>query len=112
MDIGPKQLRMSLRNLGPKGALKELKARGPSGTVRLAGNLTLTFAKRGRRVWNEWRFDRTHGIDTRGAVYKVGDEHSYQYAPLVRFDDFNAAMESVERESRERVFIDVGCGRG
>jgi SAM-dependent methyltransferase len=87
-----------------------MKQRGVRGTVGLIVGRVLAKPRRAYRFWQEWRFDRAHGINTRGLLRDVGNEHSVIYQPLFSERAFDAALRHVDVAGR--TFIDLGCGRG
>ena len=90
--------------------VKSVRDRGALATTRLLGEALRSKVRRRYRYWQEWRFDRSHAIRTRGLVRGVGNEHSLQYQPLFSPTVFYEALRHVE--TKERTFIDLGCGRG
>lgn len=89
---------------------RSVRTRGFLATTTLIAQGVRSRLRRMYRYWREWRFDRRHGIHTRGLVRGIGDEHSIQYQALYSEAAFFEAMRHLETSGR--TFIDLGCGRG
>jgi SAM-dependent methyltransferase len=93
--------------------------RGALGTARLAVQDVGRQLVRFRRYLEETRFDRRHGVATRGMVFwtepHVRQDAAYEHATAyggVRPNLFRPIMSSLAIEHQDFTFVDLGCGKG
>lgn len=79
--------------------LASLRRRGPVKTARLA--------------WDEWRFDRRHGLDTGGLAPAAAGGHpaAEPYMPTAPAT-FAEILGQLDPPVRRGAFLDLGCGKG
>jgi SAM-dependent methyltransferase len=89
-----------------------LRSRGVGGTARKVGGRGRLKALQVRDYGREVRFDRVHGVSTRGVRrHLAAPEGSHDYQG-VRAGVFLSALGTVPVDRAKFTFVDFGCGKG
>jgi SAM-dependent methyltransferase len=89
-----------------------LREQGVAATARRGGRRCRSRLLRARDYGREIRFDRRHGVQTRGVRQYRGDiDGVHGYMPI-RPRTFRRALAAAGAPAGELTFVDLGCGKG
>ncbi len=89
-----------------------VRSRGVAGTARRVAERARLKVLHIRDYGHEMRFDRAHGIRTRGVLrHSAAPEGAHDYQP-VRTESFLRALNAVPVDPAKFTFVDFGCGKG